>query len=415
MQYAFIAHAKKDRPRVRRLVDELQDKGICCLLDRPGQLPGQDWQDVIQRSIPRGLYFLVCLSSANDLRAELALAVGELCRNPEDRSWFIPVKLSHGPIPEASIGPGESLKSLKWIDLNQNWRSGIAEIIKRFNTGPVTATSPIDDYFSTDYATALNRLDSHSLAHRIQAIVSLEQIARLSPMAHWSIMQKIACFVRNQSRKKLHYSYEELFFQRPADDILAALNALRTRHPDRVEEPLDFSEMFLAEADFSCGKYRGASFQYSILIEASFEEADIERANFQRVRLELADLRGAHGPKACFSGANLECADLDNAVLCSAEMIDASLNNARFRGADLNGVQFCGASLEGADFSGADLTGANFMSANLKGAVFNDAELHRTSWGNAVLPETLRPADDSNVSENHQEAVAEFDDHGDGF
>ncbi len=403
MQFVFLSYASRNQLQIDKIVDELQAKGICCLLDRPGALPGQNWKRVLRTALRRGVHFLACFSndvdcsSEDGMHEELDFAIDELCRHPLNRAWFIPIRLSDCTIPNRSIGKGETLRSLEWIALSDDWLAGIAQIASIVQRTPASSTSPIDASFSLDYAMALKRLDDARLAHRIHGIVALEQVARLSRLGHWPIMQTIAAFVRNRSPHEFPYSYEELFFQRPPDDILVALNAIRTREANRTEEGLDFSKSFLAETDFSHGNYPNANFGKAILIEATFEGADIRAANFNHARMELANLRHVFGPKVCLSGANLECANLDNAVLCGADMTDASLNNARFCAADLSRVQFCGASLEGADFSGSDLTGVSFMGANLKGAVFNEAELRKMSWGNAILPETLQTVDEQNV------------------
>lgn len=375
MRYVFISYARECQAQVDKLVTELQAKGVCCWLDRPEILPGQHWQTVIRTAINRGAFFLACFPKDTKtlLDEELALAIEELRRRPSDREWFIPVKLADGSIPDCSIAGGETLRSLQWIDLQADWLSGIDNILTVIRNKAISPVLPIDESFSVDYARAIDLLGNADISRRIGGIVALEQIARLSMVAHWPIMHALVSFLRKNTQNKMSYSYDELFFQRLPDDVLASLKAIRNRVCGRIEGVLNFSETFLAATEFSHGVYKKANFQYSILIEARLVEADIREADFSGARLELANLRGVQGAEACFEGANLECADLRNANLYKADLMAATLTNANLRDANLRGAKFGGAMLEGANLSGADLAEADFSNAKLDGTIIKKA------------------------------------------
>ncbi|MCB2145299.1 MAG: pentapeptide repeat-containing protein [Deltaproteobacteria bacterium] len=375
MRYVFISYDRECHAPVDKLVAELQATGVCCWLDRPEILPGQHWQGVIRTAIRRGVFFLACFpkDTKTSLDEELALAIDELRQRPADREWFVPVKLADGSIPDCSIGGGETLRSLPWIDLHPDWLSGIHKLLSVIKSQAISPVLPIDATFSVDCARATDLLGNADISKRIGGIVALEQMARLSMMAHWPIMQTLVFFLRKNTQNKMDYSYDELFFQRLPDDILIALNTIRSRVSGRVEGVLNFSETFLAATDFSQGVYQKANFQYSILIEARLGGADIRKADFRGARLELANLQGVIGAKACFESANLESADLRNANLYKADLRAATLTNANLRDANLRGAKFGGAMLEGATLSGADLAEADFSDANHDGPTLNKA------------------------------------------
>lgn len=63
-----------------------------------------------------------------------------------DRSWFIPVKLSECQIPDRSIGAGETLLDLQYVELFCDWDDGVSRIVAVIQPGEVQApTSPPAD------------------------------------------------------------------------------------------------------------------------------------------------------------------------------------------------------------------------------------------------------------------------------
>ena len=63
------------------------------------------------------------------MNEELTLAIEELRQRPTNRAWFIPVLLAECAVPERSIGAGETLQDLQWVDLQRNWDDGIIKIV----------------------------------------------------------------------------------------------------------------------------------------------------------------------------------------------------------------------------------------------------------------------------------------------
>ena len=63
------------------------------------------------------------------MRKELSIAVDELILRPHDKIWFIPVLLSDCVVPDITIGFGQTLKSLHWLEIYKDWDGGIIKIV----------------------------------------------------------------------------------------------------------------------------------------------------------------------------------------------------------------------------------------------------------------------------------------------
>jgi hypothetical protein len=132
----FLSYVKEDARVVERLVDELAAHGIHVWLDREQLLPGQRWPEAIRRAISEGDFFLACFSehyasrSKTYMNEELTLAIDELRQRPADRTWFLPVVLSECEIPDRNIGAGQTLRSIQWVRLDQQWKEGIGRIVQ---------------------------------------------------------------------------------------------------------------------------------------------------------------------------------------------------------------------------------------------------------------------------------------------
>jgi len=136
MPSAFISYVRDNSDQVDKLADELRRHGVTVWLDREQLIPGTRWQQAIRRAIRSGDFFIACFSAESVARTrtyqneELALAIDELRLRPADRVWFIPVLLSPCEVPDRNIGGGETLHSIQWADLCQDWDEGVRRILK---------------------------------------------------------------------------------------------------------------------------------------------------------------------------------------------------------------------------------------------------------------------------------------------
>jgi hypothetical protein len=183
MTRVFLSYVKEDSEAVGRLVRSLEEYEIDVWIDRNRLLPGQRWADEIRDGISRGDFFLACFSDAYSQRTrsymneELTLAIEELRQRPIDRAWFLPVLLSNVEVPARTIGAGETLRSLQWVDLYSNWNAGVARILAVVKPG------------SNRIHELIQMLESPSARKQIYAADVLRELA---PVAKQAIPSLIA-------------------------------------------------------------------------------------------------------------------------------------------------------------------------------------------------------------------------------
>jgi hypothetical protein len=159
-----------------------------------------------------------------------------------------------------------------------------------------------------------------NLEVRLGGIYALERIARDSPRDHWTIMEILTAYVRqnapwfpstSDASEGCAAKEGMKAASRPRTDIQAILTVLgrRERGPDREEPgPLDLSSTDLRWADL-----------YGAILEgAHLAGASLAGARLTGAHLEGADLSGAH-----LEGADLEDAHLDGAILKGTYLVDA--------------------------------------------------------------------------------------------
>lgn len=93
----FLCHAFEDKPRLRKLHEQLKSDGFDPWFDEEDLLPGQKWRDAISIAIRDAGAVLVCLSKrsvskAGYVQAEIKTALEVADEQPEGRLYLIPVK-----------------------------------------------------------------------------------------------------------------------------------------------------------------------------------------------------------------------------------------------------------------------------------------------------------------------------------
>jgi DNA-binding NtrC family response regulator len=140
MKYAFVSYYSEDKAMIDKLQKDLENSGIHVWRDRDQLYPGMKWKSKIRNAIREGAVFLACFSKAGENRSssyvfeELRLAIDELRKQPNDRTWFLPVKINECTIPDWEIGGGETLRDIQYLELFSNWEKGIdilVEVIKK--------------------------------------------------------------------------------------------------------------------------------------------------------------------------------------------------------------------------------------------------------------------------------------------
>src|SRR5271165_4375830 len=170
-----------------------------------------------------------------------------------------------------------------------------------------------------------------NLEVRLGGIYALERIARDSPKDHWTIMEVLTAYVRENSPTS---QPAQLLSKQPPPHVRADIQAILT---------------VIGRRDFK----RDQPLGYFNLNNTKLSGADLADAYLNGAHLIGADLSGAD-----LTGAMYLMADLSGADLNTAHLNFAHLKRARLTGADLTGADLTAADLTAADLSGADLSGA---------------------------------------------------------
>lgn len=135
MKQVFLSYVSENKIVVDRLKSVLQSHGVSVWIDRDRLQGGQRWKVAIRDAIQNGAFFIACYSKdyigreTTYMNEEIIIAIEQLRLRPMDRTWFIPVKLDDCPIPNRSIGGGETINDIQHIDLSNDWEKGIASLI----------------------------------------------------------------------------------------------------------------------------------------------------------------------------------------------------------------------------------------------------------------------------------------------
>lgn len=182
------------------------------------------------------------------------------------------------------------------------------------------------------YTKAIEQLGSTELDVRIGAIYSLERISHDSVRDHPTVMEILAAFIRQNSRKSIEDLTQaktlEAAGTRP--DVQAAAVVIGRRDPAR-DRPF-------AVIDLHGALLVGANLAGSHLATANLSLADLTGADLTGANLRSADLTGADLTDASLAGADLTGADLPAAILTTADLTAADLTDADLTDADLSGA-----------------------------------------------------------------------------
>jgi hypothetical protein len=228
------------------------------------------------------------------------------------------------------------------------------------------------------FTKAIEQLGSEKLAVRLGAIYALERLAKDSPEDHWTIMEVLTAYVRDNAPWPPKQAAGNPFVELPADrkknaaacvrpaaDIQTILTVLRRRDEEaRKKDVVANRRLDLSGTDLRGIDLRGANLQWALFNGAHLTDGTLAEADLKGAVLAVADLKGTQ------LSADLQHADLHHADLQGAKYWHAS------REWDL--VE---ANLTGADLAGADLRRANGLTPEQLNSALGD--------DNTVLPEDL--------------------------
>jgi hypothetical protein len=125
----FLAYAKEDAAKVRKLYAALQQAGFEPWMDEQKLLPGQNWPRAIERAIELSDFFAGCFSRRSiakrgHFQSELAYALDLAKRVPEEEIFFIPVRLDACEVPRSIA------RTVQYVDLFPDWERGVHTLSK---------------------------------------------------------------------------------------------------------------------------------------------------------------------------------------------------------------------------------------------------------------------------------------------
>lgn len=284
---------------------------------------------------------------------------------------------------------------------------------------------------------AITQLGHDKIETRTGAIYILERVAQDFPKEHWTIMEILTAFVRENAPIQMEDEQQRLEYLQPQNldrprggvyrkqklesatrealpkirrDIQAALTVIGRRN-SLVEEKnqkldlrntdirradllganlerVDLRGSNLSGADLRGAFLCGANLDNANLIGTILYEANLLKANLNRANLCWANLNRANLSAANLRGANLLGASLRATNLCGTNLYKANLQQATFKVANLSGAKLFLANLQWAKLGKANMQLAGLIGANLKGANLNGADLSGANLNAAKLQQT---------------------------
>ena len=255
-----------------------------------------------------------------------------------------------------------------------------------------------DGKITERYSKAIELLGSDNLAMRIGGIYALERIARDSQKDHWTVMEALCAFIRDESNKvattpqatkqpptsekgdqQTPDSKSDVEQPKPRTDIQIAVTVVSRRSWVYTEHRqglrLDLSKAYLPNADLTKAELSWVNLGEANLVGANLNGASLREANLSNANLIATNLKRADLSWADLSGADLSDADPVGARLRNTNLSGANLSGANLRWADLRGANPVRASLRCADLRGANLRDTNLITTNLGGVQYDSETL----------------------------------------
>jgi hypothetical protein len=261
--------------------------------------------------------------------------------------WKVPewqVRAYHGRLDASAISkltPQELIQLQKdLIAAENNARVTLAQIIgglvvllglyATFKNVRVAEEGKLTERFSK----AVEMLGSEKLDVRLGGIYALERIARDSLKDHWTVMEVLTAFVREQSREeylKSQHSDRQPSYYDAVDPVLRELYQLANRFREDIQAALTvIGRRAWADREHSRQKINlmESFLAGTVLIEAKLRGANLFRTNLTQSSLYKADLSDTVLIRAILIDSDLSYANLNEALLHSAELHGADLRTS---------------------------------------------------------------------------------------
>jgi len=225
-----------------------------------------------------------------------------------------------------------------------------------------------DRLISERLMTAVTQLGHDKIETRTGAIYVLEKVAQDFPQEHWTVIEILTAFIRENA------AVREVEEQKEDESQPTSLSRYKQGERRTPQLPLNVHEespkirrdIQVALTVVGRRNYLQEEADKRLdLRNINLRRVELLGANLQRADLRGCDFRGADLRGCDFSGANLEGAELAGSILFEANFLKANLQGANIQGANLNRAELGGANLRSANLMGASLRAANLPGANL--------------------------------------------------
>lgn len=234
------------------------------------------------------------------------------------------------------------------------------------------------------FTSAIEQLGSEKMAVRLGAIYALERLSKDSPEDHWTIMEVLTAYVRDNASWPPKQTIGNPFVELQGGDGDGAVAADEKLKKGAGQEGVIRPSTDIQAILTVLGRRESwATMQHTLFIrKLDLQGTDLRGADLFDGHLGRTDLRGAH-----LEGADLRRAHVDGSALGGAHLEGADLSRAHLEAADLTRAHLEGATLEGAHLEGANLSKAHLQYAKLHQAQLQGAKLDQAHLQDAMLPQ----------------------------
>lgn len=239
----------------------------------------------------------------------------------------------------------------------------------------------------------VNKNGEKVLEIRLGGIYALERIARDSKKDHWTIMEILTTYVRENSpvteeviKSDKEQSHNEpppshsIMHQPDIQAILTLIGRRNLSHEKNENYCLNIEGANLHGADL-----RGANLQKTWMRGTNLRGAWLNKANLHLATLDNANLRNVQMWDTSFHKISLTKANLEYLCAVRANFQDSFLNEAKFQNALAHDCNFKEARLASTDFKNADLRSSDFQRAYLIKTNFEETNLWKSNFRKAMF------------------------------
>ncbi len=209
-----------------------------------------------------------------------------------------------------------------------------------------------------------------NLEVRLGAIYALERIAKDSPKDHWSIMEVLTAYVRENSQWNPDTKNPNEDLPTPGHDIQAIINVIGRRNTKNDRERLDLSFTNLKNIIISNGNFNHCNLTNSYLTNTRTNDSYFNHADFSH-----SILNGLISKRTRFKNVSffttemnqtrfLRCFFNDAEILCSS-IKDSRINECIFKNSEISRTKFNYSTISNSELQEAELVDVIAIGATL--------------------------------------------------